>query len=46
VKRAWIAMLFVATAAFANELTVDHHTARMNDSVTMIVTLSFIRAVW
>jgi hypothetical protein len=32
-------MLFVTTAAFANQLTVDHHTARMNDSVTIIVTL-------
>ncbi len=39
VRYAFVALLFAATAAFANELTVDRHTIRIDESVTIIVTL-------
>lgn len=38
-RRAFLALLFVATTASANELTVDRHTVRMDDNITIIVTL-------
>jgi hypothetical protein len=48
VKRArhWIivALLFTATVAFANNLTVDRRTIRIDESVTIIVTLEDVFA--
>ncbi|HEX3110118.1 MAG TPA: hypothetical protein VHU41_13575, partial [Thermoanaerobaculia bacterium] len=38
-RRAFVALIFAATAAFANELTVDRHTISTDDTVTIIVTL-------